>query len=80
MIFIQLYTVKNRINIPQSFFFYNQNSLFDMLEGTIIDCRVFLEPTRVFTLVLLSVSYVFEGHFAYLKDETCFFTECVGLL
>ena len=24
------------------FFFYNQNSLFDMLEGTIIDCRVFL--------------------------------------
>ena len=40
-IYIQLYTVKNRINIPQSFFFfYNQNSLFDMLEGTIIDCRL----------------------------------------
>ena len=41
-IYIQLYIVKNCINIPQSFFlFYNQNSLFDMLEGSIIDCRVF---------------------------------------
>ena len=32
------------------------------------------------TVVRQSASYLFEGHFAHLKDETCFFTECVGLL
>ena len=38
-IFLQCSCIKSLL-FPKVFF-YNQNSLFDMLEGTIIDCRVF---------------------------------------